>query len=352
MLAPHDPDELSIEIDGKEFRFWTAMELSLVFDGHSSVSFAAPFEPESAEFRETFRPFSYKQTRVLLGGELLFTGTMIDVAPEVTPESRTVNVTAYAKAAVLQDVTPPASAHPLEFNKLKLLQIAEKLLSPFGLTASLGPGADEGARFERVKLDPKDKIQDFLVDLAKQRGLILGSDPEGNVVLKVERSTGQVHALRDSEHPVTGVSVSFAPQEYYSEVTVIAKAKHGKKGGKYTVKNPFLPGVNRPIVIELDKTEPGDVKTVASARLGRMFANAMTFEVDVAAWRNPDGDLWMPDQRISLTAENIMLYRPTELVVRGAKLVSEPDKSRHVSLACVLPGSFTGELPESTPWSE
>lgn len=352
MFIPHESDELSIEIDGREFRFWTSLSLSLIFDEYSSVAFTAPFEPENATFRETFRPFSYKEVRVLLAGELLFTGTMIDVAPQGDASSRVVAVSAYSKVGVLEDANVPASAYPLEFNGLKMMQIASKLLEPFGLKASLGPGANEGSRFERVKLKPDDKIHKFLQDLAKQRGLIMGSDAEGNLVFRVERpNTGPVYSLQDQAQPVTGVSVRFSPQEYPSEVTVIAKAKHGKKGGKYTVTNPLLNGTLRPMVVELDASDPADLRVAANSRLGRIFAKACTFEIGLATWMTPDSTLWMPDQRISLTAPNCMVYEPTELVVRGVQLTRDSDKSRYASLACVLPGSFTGEFPNSAPWS-
>lgn len=344
-----DADEVSIEIEGTEFRFWTEVEINLLFDGHATVSFSAPFEPDNASFRETFRPFSYKTVRVLVGGDLLFTGTMVDIAPQVLGNSRSVSVTAYSRAAVLGDVTPPSSAHPLEFNGLTLSQISAKLLEPFGLTASLGPSASEGSKFERVKLEPKDDIQGFLSDLAKQRGLILGSDSEGNLVYRVTRNEGPVVSLSDSAQPVTGISVSYSPQSYFSEVTVLTKTKHGKSGGKYTAKNPFL-SVLRPHVVELDETDPGDVKVAAEAKLGRMFGNALSFSIDLATWRTPDGSLWLPEQRISLTAPNAMVYEPTELLVRTVKLKRPSDKSKSANLTCVLPGSFSGVVPSVLPW--
>ena len=69
MFTAPDPEEISISIEGETFRHWTEIEISVAFDGHALVSFSAPFEPDEIEFRETFRPFSFKEIEVLLGGD-------------------------------------------------------------------------------------------------------------------------------------------------------------------------------------------------------------------------------------------------------------------------------------------
>ncbi len=345
-----DPEEVSISIDGTTFRYWTDVEINLVFDGHSTVSFSAPFEPEEIEFRETFRPFSYKEVTVQLGGDPLFTGTMIDISPNVTPDSRTVSVTAYSRAAVLADCCAPAEYFPLEFNGLTLSQITEKLTEPFGLKLAQG-SAQDGAKFERVALEPKDKIQDFLADLAKQRGLILASDEFGDVIYRQSSGSGiPVAKLSDSQSPVTSVAATFSPQSYFSEVTCLAKTKGGRPGSKYTASNAYLLNVMRPSVIELDDTDPGDIQVATSARLGRMFGNMASYEVGLCTWLTPEGKIWFPDDRIRITAEGAMIYSETELLIRAVRLKQSSDQSRTASLTCCLPGAFSGEEPDGLPW--
>lgn len=344
-----NPEEISLEIDGTTFRFWTEIELNLIFDGHASVSFGAPFEPDLIEFRETFRPFAYKEVKVLVGGDVLFTGTMIDISPEVNAGSKMVSVTAYSRAAVLADCTAPAGHLPLEFNGLDLNQITKKLADPFGI--SLAVGADVGAKFERVKLEPEGKIQDFLADLAKKRGVILASDADGDLIYRQSATGPQtlVARLKENESPCLSVGATFSPQAYYSEVTCTAKTKHGRKGNKFTETNPFAVGLLRPSVQELDDTEPADVPTATKARIGRMFGAVVSYEINLSTWLTPDGDLWTPDQRLRLTAPGAMVYSESELMIRAVTLRAAPG-SKTATLTCTLPGAFSGELPGNLPW--
>ena len=274
----------------------------------------------------------------------------MDINPQVTPESRTVGVTAYSKAAVLADCCVPAEFYPLEFNGLTLSQITEKLTEPFGLKLAQGSAQDR-AKFERVALEPNGKIQEFLADLAKQRGLVLGSDEIGDVIYRQSTASGlPVAKLSDNQSPVTSVSATFSPQNYFSEVTCLAKTKGGRSGSKYTSTNPYLLDVLRPSVIELDDTDPGDIKVATTARLGRMFGNVASYEVGVCTWLNSNGSLWWPDDRIRLTSPGAMVYDETELLIRGVRLRQGSDKSRTAALACCLPGAFSGEEPDGLPW--
>lgn len=344
-----DPTEISLEIDGTTFRFWTEIELNLIFDGHSTVSFSAPFDPSDIELREAFRPFSFKPVQVLVGGEVLFTGVMVDVAPQVTASQRTVSVTAYSRAAALADVTAPAGHYPLEFNGLDLNQISKKLGEPFGL--ALASGADVGSPFERVVLEANGKVQDFLADLAKKRGLVLASDADGDLIYKVSASGPMkpVARLLEGESPLLSVGATFSPQDYFSEITCTSKAKSGRSGSVYTETNPYAIGFLRPCVQELDDTEPADIVAATKARLGRMLGNCASYELELCTWLDPNGALWTPDTRVMLTAKGAMVYSETELMIRGVRLKATRE-SKTAGLNCVLPGSFSGEFPDGVPW--
>ncbi len=46
-----------------------------------------------------------------------------------------------------------------------------------------------------------------------------------------------------------------------------------------------------------------------------------------------------------------MIYRESELLIRNVHLQQSPDKVS-ASLDLVLPGAFSGEMPETLPWLE
>jgi prophage tail gpP-like protein len=342
-------DEVSLEIDGKTFRFWTELTLSRRIDGFDSASFTAPFDPTDAATRETFRPFTYKPVVIRVGSRALFTGTMMAPMPEVTAEQKTVSVDCYSQGAVLGDTSMPGSAFPLEFSKLTLKQVAEKLCEPFGVAVEVD--GEDGSPFDKVKLKASDKVGPFLADLAKQRGYILASSDTGGIVFRKSYSGFGVPVarLRDDAQPVLSVRPTFAPQKYFSAITCITKSKRGRKGSQYTEGNPFMSGVTRPGVIELDDTDPGDIQIATRAAIGRMYGNAAGYEVDIATWLREDGELYEPDDLVTLTAPGAMVYNESQLLIRTVEMRATAE-SKTATLGLMLPGAFSGEIPEDLPW--
>lgn len=346
---PERLEEVTLVINGEQWDAWGSLEITRSLDTFRTVSFAAPFEHERPGFRETFRPFSYLPLELYVGEELLFTGTLLGVEPTTDPESRSVRVTAYSRPAVLNDVSPPASAYPLELNGLKFRQITETLLQPFDLEVELE--ADEGAAFRRVAIGPEQTIYAFLIDLAQQRGLVISDTSEGAFRVWQSTSTGEpVAQLVEGQAGLLAVQATFSPQEYFSELTAIAKTRSGRGGARYTVTNPHLQGVVRPGTVQLEDTDAADLPRAAEAKLGRMFGNVLTLTARLPTWRDPQGALFEPNTTLLLEAPGAMVYTETELLIRDVRLLQDAGEISS-ELTLVLPGAFSGEVPEVLPWA-
>lgn len=343
-----DPDETAILIDGTRFRFWDKVRITRAIDAMDTVEFGAPFEADVPGFRETFRPFSFKPVVTTVGGVPLFTGTMVGVSPAVENSQKIVSVSGYSLPGVLNDCTPPASAFPLEFNNQGLREIATTLAAPFGLSVIFQ--ADQGAIFERVATEPGKKVLAFLTELAKQRNLIVSSTPEGALIFWQSVEAGSpVARLQEGSAPVLSVTPFFSPQEYYSHITGIEPVIVGLAGSQFTVKNPRLQGVVRPITFNAPDTLDADVKAAVEAKSGRMFGNMASYSIRVATWRDPQGELWRPNTTVTLLAPDAMVYSEYEFVIRSVELERE-GKVKTATLNLVIPGSFSGQVPEVLPW--
>lgn len=341
-------DEVALSIDGERFRFWTGVTISRPMDSLDSIEFSAPFEPDNAIFREKFRPLSYKDVTVTVGGEPLFTGVMLTPMPDSTAEDRTVSVKAYSLPGALNDCTPPVSAFPLEFNGQGLREIAATLVKPFGIPVEFT--ASQGATFKRVATEPNKKIFGFLSDLAGQRNLIVSSTPRGALLFQRSTAVGQpVARLREGDAPLLSVKPNFKPQGYYSHITGLRGARVGKEGSSYTVANSRLKGVIRPFIYKVEDSDGADLKSAVEAKAGRMFANAVGYTASVLSWRNPQGQLWTPNTTIKLTAPGAMIYNEYEFLIRSVSLMRAADNEL-AELKLVLPGSFEGKTPEAMPW--
>jgi prophage tail gpP-like protein len=338
---------------GNHFAYWRDIEIKRSIDNYSQASFSAPFEPSRLEFRRIFQPFTFRPLKVL--HELLpfFTGTLVDVRPNLEANERILEVSGYALPGVLQDCTVPAPSDekPIEFKNLGLRAICTKLCAPFGIDVDFQ--ADEGAPFTTAKINVDQKIQEFLVDLAKQRNLVLNDTTDGKLRCWKSAEVGKPRArFVAGQSPVTKISASYSPQDYFSEITGFAQKKRGKSAAKSTQLNPWLREILRPEGFKLEDTERGDAPEATKAKLARMFANMMSIQIDdIPTWRDPHGDLFEPNTTVTVLAPEVMVYRETEFLVREVTL-RQSATSETASLNLVLPGAFDGKMPETLPWLE
>lgn len=347
-LPANVEDEVAVLINGQRFRFWDKVRITRAIDNMDTVEFGAPFDHTAPGFRESFRPFAFDPVVITVGGEPLFTGTMVAVTPTIDNGARTIAVSGYSLPGVLNDCTPPASSFPLEFNGQGIKEIAAAIAGPFGLSVDFQ--GDPGAVFERVACEPGKKALAFLAELAKQRNLIIASTERGKLLFWQSADAGKpVAKLRQGKAPVLSVTPFFSPQEYYSHITGIEPVLVGLAGSQYTVKNPRLQGVTRPITFNAPDTEGADVKAAVEAKAGRMFGNMVAYSVRVATWRDPSGNLWAPNTTVKLTAPDAMVYDEYEFVIRSIQFEREGSAAT-ATLDLVIPGSFNGQIPEALPW--
>ncbi len=349
-------NEVAILVEGKRFRFWDSIALTRNLDSIDTVGFGAPFRADLPNFRETFRPFSYKSIEITVGGVTLFTGTMIGIDPLLESNRKRISISGYSTPGVLNDCTPPSSAFPLEFEGVGLKVIASTLAAPFGLTVTFE--ADEGAPFsagavhEPVAIDPGDRILPYLAGLAKQRKLIISNTPDGALLFLKAVETGRpVANLIQGLSPLLSVLPLFAPQDYYSSITGIPPVVAGLRGTSFTVQNKLLEGVVRPHTFPVTDTFEADVKDAVDAKLSRMYGNMVSYNVRVDTWRDKNGELWKPNTTINLHAPDAMIYDPYEFLIRSVGFTKNA-RAETATLNLVLAGAFSDKVPEVVPWGK
>jgi len=343
-------DDVTMLIDNKEFEFFTNISIRLLIDGISTINFQAPMESDNIDFKNTFRPFSFRNIKIYIGSNILFNGTMLDVQPIVQNNSKTVNISAYARCGVLNDCTATSNQYPIEYNNQKLDEISNSLIKPFGIKAIFKDSA--GATFERVALEPNRMIFDFLSELAKKRNLIISSDENGDLIFQKSIEQGKLVAtLEEGLSPTIAVIATFNPQNYYTHITGLEDYSVGGNGSKYTVKNNQLETTLRPLVFEVSDTETADIKETVNAKMGRMFGNMASYTIEVVGWRDSNNELWKPNTLLQLTAPDAMIYKAYNFIISEVEL-NKDDKSKTAILKIVIPQSFTGKIPEELPWVE
>lgn len=343
-------DQLMIKIGGRALSLWTKATITRSLDAPPAVQIEAPWDPSREELRRTLQPFGFTQAVVLLGDTVLATGNVQPPAPFVSEDSSSISIPIHGRTAILSDCTAPASALPLGYDDQTIDKIAEALLQPFGISAQFE--AEPGQTFERVEVKPGENIMPVLVKLAKQRGLVIGETPEGDALFTTAAVSGAPAAVLDgSKPPVVAIAGTFAASQYYSHVTAIAPTIVGLKGEQVTVTNPYKLGTLKPHTFEADDSGNESLQQIAEAKAARMFANMVSWEVQLATWKKPDGSLWQPGDIVKITAPGAMIYKASNLLARSVTFHQDRDR-RVATLNLVLPGGFAGTIPEDLPWVE
>jgi prophage tail gpP-like protein len=109
--------------------------------------------------------------------------------------------------------------------------------------------------------------------------------------------------------------------------------------------------VVRPLTFKAKDTDNGSIKAAVEAKAARMFADAASYSIQLDTWRDPAGNLWEPNTSLNLLAPGAMIYNNYEFLVRTVELEADR-QSRTATHNLVMPGVFSGQIPESLPWDE
>ncbi len=344
-LVGGDKDEVSITIDGEQFYLWQDISITLSMDTIDSFQFLVPWDPFNEDLRKIFKPFQYRQVGVTIGGEKVITGTLLKHDSSKAANASKLTLSGYGKPGILQDVNVPISLYPIELFNNDLEQIAKKLCDPFEVTPVFE--ADKGSAFKSVTIEPTEKILDFLVKLAKQRGLIVTSNEFGELVFQTA-STGKAKTtIKEGLFPFIGGDATLDGQQRFSSVTALGDRWNGKVGS-YVANDNTIP-VNRSSVIVTNHITKGELQKAANAKIGRGFASSIQIPVSITGWRDPDGDRWQENTRIIYQSPTNFIYKETEFVIRQVDFTRRPD-GLVSNFILVFPEAFTGEIRTSYPW--
>ena len=156
-------------------------------------------------------------------------------------------------------------------------------------------------------------------------------------------------AILEKGSPLSAISPQFNSQGYYSDITGIEPVTFFGDGSQLTVKNSQLKGVIRPTTFTIQDTENADLTEAINSKMGRMFGNIASYNVEINTWRDPAGNLWEPNTTLLLTSPRVMIYNQYEFLIRTVTLKRDGEVEKAV-LNLVLPGAFSGKIPESLPW--
>jgi prophage tail gpP-like protein len=344
--------DVSIVIDGKKFTGFTGYEIGLVCDSFDTFSFSAPYDVTIAKIKEAVMPFTFKPCAVYYDGKLLFKGSLLTPDPELSDNEKTITLQGYPVAGILNDCTVPAAKYPADYTNMDIKQIAETVAESYSVPVSFD--GDPGDVFEKVNFDPSEVVLSFLKKLAQQRNLLFTNKTDGSLLFFTVKKEKPFVYFEEGKTPLISIKPQFKAQEFFSHITGFSKTQNEEASESFTYENKYLTkkGIFRNTTITVDdaKTKT-DVENGVKAYAGRMFADAVAYELTCEGHKNPDGELYKKGMTVCVKAPTAMITKETDFIARNIKLKKDTS-GKTATISLVLPGSFSGEIPEALPWEE
>lgn len=339
------PDVVRLGIGGTEFGGWEALTITRTLDSCADAfSLSAPFNPANQSVVNAFRPFGYQRAEVKIDSELVLTGRIELVAPEVSARSRTINVQGRSLTGAL--IESSIDIGKGEFKGLTLAGIAREICKPHGIEVS--------AKFDtsEIKAAIPETGQtgfEFLAGLARSYGLLITCDARGRLVIDhVTSAAITVASLAEGDGVLMGATASYDGTQRFSKHKALAQSE-GVSTYEGEAEDSGV-GIYRPRVAIAD-CEPGALKAAAEWARSLALSSSCQIAASVSGWRHPGGGLWAPGQAVTLKAPGAFILAESRFLIAEASLSLDTSGGRVSTLRLVFPETYRGAMPGSYPWA-
>jgi prophage tail gpP-like protein len=134
---------------------------------------------------------------ILLGGQLAITGVVLERQTAYDAGNHSVQLS--GAGMTWGAATSSVDSKDGNFDRMSLKPIADKVTAPFGVNV-LAVGQIDATPFDRLQAQPGELVFDFLDRIARVRGVTLGSDHLGNLLLIGQHSNPIVQQLTEGEN--------------------------------------------------------------------------------------------------------------------------------------------------------
>lgn len=352
VMDEYGDQEISIYIDGKLYTGFTGYTLQEPMDGFAAFSFSTVWDDEDNELRKAFKPFVYKECAVYFSGNLVFKGSLLMSAPEVTSEAKVLTIQGYPVCGALNDCHIPATKYPLSYSDMTLKEIADDICEPFGVKCEFPDGA--GDSFKRVEAENDETVLDFLSGLGSQRGLFYTNTSDGALCFFKPSVQSTTVTYKEGQLPFISCRPQFDSQKLYSHITGYTKTDLEGDSASYTYENKYLidAGVFRPYSFVSNDADEGNLEDIVKAKAAQMIFSACKYELRIVGCTDSDGNKLEKGMSVSVYSPGAMIYKETKFVVSEIKIVRSDTEGVQSTLQLVLPESLSGNFPEVLPWEE
>ena len=262
------------------------------------------------------------ECKLEIDGWRVITGYVDSIDTSVDDSTRTITITGRDKTGDLVDC---AAIHGRgQWRNVTLEAIANDLCKPFGVAVRWAVEAPEAsAKFKQWQIEPGETVFDNLSRAARHRGVLLTSNPEGDLVF-ITAGTKNADTLilgyPDDEEDgkpmgtkILSISTTLSWMDRFSVYCVKGDSSAGGLWGEtqtasqstsvsINVVDPEITRYRPTIILADDNFSKGKGNARGSWEQKRAMAHATTANVTVLGWFNRSDELWQPNQLVTLKA--------------------------------------------------
>lgn len=297
-------DNIQLLVDDTLYSGWKAVSVRRSLDLFANT-FDLTLTDNQAGQARTIRLGSPCQVRI--GGETVVTGYVDRIRPRYDARSRSLTVSGRSKTADLVDCSPPPGWDGAgQYNRRTLLQLAATLAKPFGI--SVRSEVDDLPVIQISNLEQGQPIFEFLELYARQAGVRLVTDPDGNLVI-TRASVAQAPTALVLGENIEEAEGEFSERNRFSHYYVTgqrpnqlddnAEAAAHIAGMADDVRLRY-----RPTVINAEGPLGGmaDASRRAEWQRNVQYGRSRKATYTVSGWRHRDG-LWQPNTNVKVIDE-------------------------------------------------
>lgn len=344
-LSGKERGELSIVVGGRELTVLSARILRTMDTGTDAWSCQVPWSPGiDKKFDEVTKPYSYAKASVYIGGDLIINGRLYTVSPEMTDNGLIKTLTGYSFTADAVDSTINSV---YERDNATLEQIAAEIIEPIGIKVVVG--TDTGGPIDEATAKEQDTIFSHLSRLATQRGLLIGSTVQGDLLIhKANVDQKPVGTIEENKPLAVGWKATYDGRKRFNTYTSISqdwgasldwfKPAESKNA---TAKDDAVP-ISRMLSFMANDTTSGNVLTAAEWKRSKQIVEALTLPFPVTSWYAPNGTVWKENTRVTVISPTLGLSKGFTFLIRAVEFTLDSG-GQVATLSLVPPQAYSGE---------
>ena len=312
----------------------------------SGFSFSFYFDPTNPDHLSIIQLGQYSEIEVESNGILLITGVLLDFSFQTAETKSLLNINGYSKTGVLEDTPISPENYPLQNDGLNLKQIAEKLVSPYGLNLIFDSVINDKLLkvFPTTTANETQTIKSYLTELCIQRNILLTHSAAGELVFTEVKTNKQPFLnfdLTKKSYEGIDFSLSFNGQNLHSTIFVQKQASiNGGNASAAQINNPYVLNAFRPTVNRQTSGDDNDSDLYARQLLSKEL-RAIKLNITLSKWEF-DGVIIRPNDVVSIKAPELFLFKKTFFLIESVNY-SANENGKTAILNCVLPEVYNNE---------